>query len=88
MGIISPNITLDFYHLNLSNVYIAVADNNITIQKSNCTAFYSVWSSHDARLSNSTPIWSTVINTEYTSDDIYSSVYSNLKELYPGSVDC
>ncbi len=88
MGLITPEVMLDFYQLNLSNVYIAVANSDVVIQKSNGSATYKIWSSHDARLSNSFPIWSNVVNFVYTTDEsVYTSVYDQLKIIYPGSHD-
>jgi hypothetical protein len=88
MGIITPEISVDFYQLNLSNVYIAVGSSDIIIQKSNANAKYNIWTSKDARLSNAFPLWSNVVNFEYVSDiPIYTSIYNQLKIIYPGSYD-
>ena len=88
MGLITPEITLDFYKLNLSNVYIAVANSDIIIQRSNGMATYKIWTNQDARLSNALPVWSNFVNFQYTSNvSVYTSVYDQLKEIYPGSQD-
>jgi hypothetical protein len=88
MGLITPEISLDFYQLSLSNVYIAVANSDIIIQKSNGNATYKIWTNQDARLSNAFPLWSNVVNFEYVSDvSVYTSVYDQLKIIYPGSYD-
>lgn len=88
MGLITPEISLDFYKLNLSNVYIAVANSDIIIQKSNGNAIYKIWTNQDARLSNAFPLWSNLVNFTYVSDvSVYTSVYDELKVIYPGSHD-
>lgn len=88
MGLIVPEITLDFYKLNLSNVYVAVANNDIIIQGSDGKANYKIWSDHDARLSDAFPLWSNIVSFTYISDvSVYTSVYDQLKEIYPGSED-
>jgi hypothetical protein len=88
MGLITPEISLDFYQLNLSNVYIAVANSDIIIQHSDGKATYKIWTNQDARLSNAFPIWSNVVSFEYMANvSVYTSVYDQLKEIYPGSQD-
>ena len=88
MGLITPEVSLDFYQLNLSNVYIAVANSDIIIQKSNGSAIYKIWTNQDARLSNAFPLWSNGVSFTYTTDEsVYTSVYDQLKIIYPGSQD-
>ena len=88
MGLITPEISLDSYKLNLSNVYIAVANSDIIIQKLNGNAIYKIWADQEARLSNAFPLWSNVVNFTYVSDvSVYTSVYDELKVIYPGSHD-
>ena len=88
MGLIAPEISLDFYQLSLSNVYIAVANNDIIIQKSNGNSTYKIWKNQDARLSNAFPLWSNGVSFAYTTDEsVYTSVYDQLKLIYPGSYD-
>jgi hypothetical protein len=69
-------------------VYIAVASNDIIIKKSNVNAKYNIWTSQDARLSNACPLWSNIVNFDYVSDlSLYTSIYNQLKIIYPGSQD-
>ena len=88
MGLIAPEISLDFYQLSLSNVYIAVSNNDIIIQKSNGSTIYKIWKNQDARLSNAFPLWSNGVSFTYTTDEsVYASVYDQIKIIYPGSYD-
>jgi hypothetical protein len=88
MGLIAPEVTLDFYQLSLSNVYIAVANSDIIIQKSNGSTAYKIWKNQDARLSNAFPLWSNGVSFTYTTDEsVYTTVYDQLKLIYPGSQD-
>ena len=89
MGILVPQQYFDFAKCSLSNTYIAFSTNDLRVNPNEINALYSVWISHESRLSNGSPIWSENLKVSdvSTTVNVYEQAYTALKLMFPNSTD-
>jgi len=97
MGLLAPSVYLDQFGVSVSNVYIAVGQNDITIKTRKIDPYKGTWVKYQAgiwanqtlRDKQTSPI-SYISNTfTYESTvDVIQQVYSNIKFIVPNTTDC
>jgi hypothetical protein len=98
MGLLVPSIYVDSFKTTLSNVYLAVAENDINIRTRKIDPYKgtwvtyncSVWASKELRDKRIDGLITNISNTfPYdSSTDIVQQVYSNIKLMALDAEDC
>jgi hypothetical protein len=99
MGLTVANLTTES-GLTLANAYISIGPNSVfinsfiapgNVKMYNMTTGYGIWRDGDARQANMPAISTQTLNTQgntAVAGDIFGSIYTQLGERFPGSVNC
>lgn len=88
MGIVVESLYVEHFKTHINNVYIALAQRDITIRTSKISPYkgswinysYGVWASEEMRHSNPSPITTVECKVEYNSEvELHEHIYAHIK---------
>ena len=96
MGLLIPSLYVDHFHTTVSNVYVAVGQNDVTLKNKQIDPYKGVWiyymcgvwANPTLRQKQSPPLTHISNTIPYDSTiDVIQQVYNSLKQQYPGATD-